>query len=73
MSMLRHSFPHSSSLGDVQKYANMKGWRVIKATWTRGTKPKKVKKSEFDGDEYIQEKPAFEVKSHWNLFYTQTI
>ena len=73
MNMLRHSFPFGAALGDVQKYANMKGWKVIKATWTRGTRPKKVKRPEYEDDEYIQEKPKNEVKPHWNLFYIPTV
>lgn len=62
-----HSFPFNASLGDVQRYANMKGWRAVKATWTKGIRPKKIRKYE-DEPESL-DKQLFEIKPHWNLFY----
>lgn len=55
------------SLLDIQKFANFKGWKIIKVTWSKGVRKKRVPKYAVDMDELFSKDNS--IPAHWNLYY----
>jgi len=68
MKMQVYKCPEGMNLLEAQQYANRQGWTIVKATWSKGIKKKKVPKTALDFEQLFEKDTS--VPMHWNLLYT---
>lgn len=65
-----HDFPTNTNLLEIQQYANGKGWKIVKATWVKGIRPKRLTKEEEFAilrKEIVPKKLS--IDPYWRLYY----
>ena len=65
--MQKFKCPSNWGMLDAQRHANLKGWKIIRATYTKGLREKKLPKDADEMDLYFLKPRA--VPSNWNLLY----
>lgn len=65
--MQKYKCPPSWGMIDVQRFANQKGWKIIRAEFTRGLREKKMPKDADEMDAWFAKPRA--IPSHWNILY----